>query len=258
MINTESKKYLKELGLGLKELLFPRVLLCPVCGREESRRKSLGDHCLRQISFIMPPVCGKCGRPNRGVTANERYCRQCREIPYYFARAGAVALYEGLLRECLADLKYRFRPELGAALGVLLVEWVKLHREFLGSDLIVPIPIHRRKLETRGYNQAELLARPLQKYLGIQIKGEIMVRDKMTESQSGLGKTERFANLREAFRVVDAKPLAGKKVLLVDDILTTGATASEASRILLRAGAVTVNVLTLSAGVMDEQWAVTM
>lgn len=248
------KKIINELVLGFKELIFPTAALCPVCHQEESMRGSLGRNCLRKIAFITPPVCSCCGRPNRGAAIREAECGQCRTTSYYFSRAGAVGLYEGALREYLAELKYRYRPELGAALGVLLVEWVKMNRSFQHADLILPIPVHPHKLEARGYNQAELLANPLQKYLGIALKNDIIVRGKLTESQSALGKDERFANVKEAFRVTDPAAVSRKTVLLVDDILTTGATASEASRILLRAGAAEINVLTLAAGVIDTQW----
>ena len=157
-------------------------------------------------------------------------------------------------QEYLTELKYRYRPDLGYALGVLLVEWVKVQREFQKCDLLIPIPIHRQKLAARGYNQAELLASPLQKYLGIPLKNDIIVRDKITQSQNALHKEERFENVREAFRVVNSKPLAGKSVLLIDDIFTTGATVSEVSRVLMRAGALEVKVLTLAGGILDAEW----
>lgn len=245
---------IRQIGQGFKELFFPDRDLCPVCRREPSEWGGLGTQCFSRISLINEPICQKCGRPLRLKSAAAQLCEQCSTSRYYFSQARAVALYEGALREDLADLKYRYRPELGWALGLLLVEWVKLHRDFQTFDFIIPIPIHSRKLALRGYNQAELLANPLQRYLGIALKNDIIIRDKFTESQSGLDRTRRFANINEAFRVVDARSLAGKKILLVDDILTTGATASEASRVLLRAGALEVKVLTLAAGVIDSQW----
>ncbi|MCL6589539.1 MAG: ComF family protein [Firmicutes bacterium] len=246
--------YLQHLGNGLKSLIFPPHNFCPVCGQEEMARNGLGKNCLARISLIQPPVCGKCGRPLRLDSAKRDVCGQCAVTTYYFSSARAVALYEGLLREILAELKYRFRPELGAVLGSLLVEWVKLHRDYQKCDIIIPIPINHQKLVERGYNQAELLAKPLQRYLGIQLKTNIIVRDKITRSQNELNKEERFINIKGAFRVVNTEGLARAKVLLIDDILTTGATASEAARVLLRAGAEEVRVLTLAAGVIDREW----
>ena len=99
-----------------------------------------------------------------------------------------------------------------------------------------------------------MLANPLQRYLGIKLRSDIIVRDKLTESQNSLSKDKRFSNIAGAFRVVNTQGLSGASVLLVDDILTTGATASEAARLLLRAGALKVKVLTLAVGVIDTTW----
>jgi ComF family protein len=247
-------QYLHHLANEWVNLFFPPRNFCPVCGQEERLRNGLGKNCLARISLIQPPVCRKCGRPQRLAAAENDLCGQCATAAYYFSSARAVALYEGLLREILAELKYRFRPDLGAVLGILLVEWIKLHQDFRESDILIPVPINHQKLMERGYNQAELLAKPLQRYLGIDLKTNIIVRDKVTRSQNELNKEERFSNIKDAFRVVNSEALAQAKVLLIDDILTTGATASEAARVLLRAGAKEVKVLTLAAGVIDKEW----
>jgi ComF family protein len=238
-------------GSGLVELLFAPVRLCPVCNQERSLRHGLGKNCLQRLNFITKPVCRRCGRPLRLNCQAQLICNQCAAREYYFRKAGAVAVYEGALREYLAELKYRFRPELGAALGELLVEWIKLHRDFRTIDLIIPVPLHQQKLTLRGYNQAELLARPLGKYLGKQILTEVVRREKMTQKQNNLTKNARFFNIQEAFRVIRPQMVAEKRVLIIDDILTTGATVSELARVLLRAGALSVDVLTVAAGVIE-------
>ncbi len=250
----EVKKWICQVGFGLIELIYPAVKECPICRQEPSYRQGLGENCFRKIGLITPPICRQCGRPLRLKVENREICSQCNQNRYYFAKARAVGLYEGALREYLTELKYRYRPELGEALGKLLVEWVKINPEFQKIDLIIPIPIHRQKLELRGYNQAELLANPLQRYLGINVKNDIIIRDKLTESQNSLSKENRFSNISNAFRVINTQGLSGASVLLIDDILTTGATASEAARMLLRAGALTVKVLTLAVGVIDTTW----
>lgn len=247
-------KFLDQIKDGLTEVLFPAKKVCPVCHQEESIRGSIGPNCLNRIIIIKEPICEKCGRPERLEAMSHRICKQCSETNFYFTKARAVALYEGALREMLAEFKYRYRPDLGEALGLLMVEWVKLHREFQDFDIIIPIPINQQKLNLRGYNQAQLLASPLQRYLGINLKDDIIIREKITESQNKLDKEQRFVNIKGAFRVVDTKPLSGAKVLLIDDIFTTGATTSEASRVLLRAGSLEVKILTLAAGVIDTQW----
>lgn len=255
MINIDKLKWLhRQIYTGLTELIFPAPELCPVCQQEKSYSRGIGKNCLQKIALVTPPICVQCGRPQRLEVYSEQLCRQCRETPYYFSEARAVGVYEGSLREILAELKYRYRPELGEVLGKLLVEWIKFHRNFQDFKLIIPIPINDQKLKQRGYNQAELLAKPLQRYLGIPQANDIMVREKFTESQNTLCKEERFRNMQGAFRVVGAGSLTGAKVLLVDDILTTGATASEAARVLLRAGALDVKVLTVAVGVLDTLW----
>jgi ComF family protein len=242
------------LGAGLVELVFAPAGLCPVCGQERSFRQGLGKNCLARLMFVIPPICDQCGRPLRLNTQDQPICSQCATTEYYFRQARAVAIYEGALREYLAELKYRFRPELGAALGELLVEWIKLNRDFQKNDLIIPVPLHQQKMALRGYNQAELLARPLGKYLGKKILTEVVVRQKLTQKQNALNKYERFTNITDAFRVIKPKVVAGKRILLIDDILTTGATVSEVARVLLKAGALQVDVLAVATGVIEADW----
>ncbi len=248
------KKWFCQVGFGLIELIYPAAKECPICRQEPSYRQGIGKNCFQKISLITPPICQKCGRPLRLKVEDEDTCGQCKGNRYYFSKARAVGLYEGALREYLSELKYRYRPELGEALGELMVEWIKINPEYQKIDLIIPVPIHRQKLELRGYNQAELLANPIQRHFGIKLKNDIIVRDKLTESQNSLSKENRFSNIANAFRVIDAQSLSGTSVLLIDDILTTGATVSEAARVLLRSGAITVKVLTLAVGVIDTTW----
>ena len=255
MINIDRVKWLqKQICDGFTELIFPARELCPVCQQEISDGQGIGKNCFQKIALVAPPICIQCGRPQRLEARLDKLCKQCHETRYYFSEARAVAVYEGILREILAELKYRYRPELGEVLGKLLVEWVKLHHNFRDFKLIIPIPINDQKLKQRGYNQAELLAKPLQRYLGIPLTNDIIVREKITESQNALCKEERFRNMHGAFRVEAAGRLKGARVLLIDDILTTGATASEAARVLLRAGAFEVKVLTVAVGIIDSQW----
>ncbi|HOJ78123.1 MAG TPA: ComF family protein [Bacillota bacterium] len=248
------RNFCYQLQKGFLELVFPPEDQCPICKQEKSKGHGLGARCLQKLSLVSGPICHKCGRPLRLEAVASKLCQQCSNTSYYFEAARAVALYEGALREYLAEFKYRFRPDLGAALGELLVEWIREHRDFQKVDLIVPIPIHPDKMRLRGYNQAELLAEPLKKYLGISLINDIIIRRKLTESQNALSKEERFQNVSGAFQVINTTRLKAAKVLLIDDIFTTGATASEAARVLLRAGTLKVKVLTLATGLMDSQW----
>ncbi|HYH03698.1 MAG TPA: ComF family protein [Bacillota bacterium] len=235
----------------MTELLFPPGQLCPVCFQEHSLQKGLGQQCLNKLMLITEPYCIKCGKPLRLHPQFNQLCKQCETTELFFEKARAVALYEGALREYLADLKYRFRPELGQALGELLVEWVRANPDFRKADLVIPIPVHPHKLAARGYNQAELLAYPLADYLGMVVKNRVLVRTKLTETQNSLNRVDRFLNVKNAFEIINTSAVSGRRVLLIDDILTTGATVSEAARLLLKAGATEVNVLTLATGIIE-------
>jgi competence protein ComFC len=250
----KSKNGWSILGDGLAELVFAPEGICPVCAQERSVRQGLGRNCLERLLLVTPPVCSCCGRPLRLNLQNHSICKQCAATEYYFRQARAVALYEGALREYLADLKYRFRPELGVALGELLVEWSKLNREWRQNDLIIPVPLHQQRIAVRGYNQAELIARPLGEYWGKRILTETIIREKLTPKQNDLSKNERFVNIANAFRVLKPKMVAGKRILVIDDIMTTGATVSEVARTLLKAGALRVDVLTVATGVVESDW----
>lgn len=250
----EVKKFLTEIGRGVVEIVFPAEPVCPLCGQEPGLYRGLGEKCLNRIALIVPPICSVCGRMLRLHQASLHKCHECCETSYYFSQARAVALYDGALREYLAEVKYRYRPDLGIALGELMVQWMKAYPKYGKFDLIIPVPLHPQKMAKRGYNQAELLANPLQRHLGIPVKNDIIVRCRFTETQNALDRESRFSNVSEAFQVIQTGTLTGKRVLLVDDIMTTGATASEVSRVLLRAGALDVKLLTLAAGVIDKQW----
>jgi competence protein ComFC len=248
------RKWMDWLGTGLLELLFSSGSLCPICFQEKSLRGGLGENCLNRIMRICPPICVKCGRPLRLQGANRQLCEQCVNSQFYFGVARAVALYDGALRQYLTELKYRYRPELGEALGELLGDWFRENRDFFRADFLIPIPIHPQKLAARGYNQTELLANYLKRYLGIRIFSDILIREKFTVGQNSLNREERFFNVRNAFRVVRTGAVHRKRILLIDDIFTTGATVSEAARTLLKAGAANVDVLTLATGLMETDW----
>jgi len=166
----------------------------------------------------------------------------------------AVAVYDGYLRELLLTAKYNFRPDLARGLGTILAVWAENETRVERSEVIVPVPLHPEKLAVRGYNQAELMAEPLAAFLRRPLRSDVLQRVKPTVSQSKLGRRERKENVEGAFLVADCPAVAGKEVLLVDDIRTTGYTLSAAARALLLAGAKKVKALTLAVGVTTEEW----
>ena len=166
----------------------------------------------------------------------------------------AVAVYDGFLRELLHTAKYGFRPDLARGLGTILAVWAENETRLEGIQAIIPVPLHPEKLAARGYNQAELMAAPLATALRRPLYTGVLQRVKPTVSQSKLSRRERKENTRDAFAVVDCPAVAGKEVLLVDDIRTTGYTLSAAARALLIAGARRVKALTMAVGVTTGWW----
>lgn len=173
---------------------------------------------------------------------------------YYFEQAMAVAVYDGYMRELLHSAKYDFRPDLARGLGTILAVWAENEIRLEGIEAVIPVPLHPEKLAVRGYNQAKLMAEPLAAVLRRPLYTGVLQRVKPTVSQSKLSRRARKENTRNAFAVVDCPAVAGKEVLLVDDIRTTGYTLSAAARALLIAGARRVKALTMAVGVTTERW----
>ena len=176
----------------------------------------------------------------------------CRRVEPPFARATAYGSYEGGLRELLHLLKYEAIRPAASVLGRMLSEAISALQPSFGDTqlLVVPVPLHREKLRQRGFNQAELLAREAIKIVGANgrmlLNSRILERRRPTQSQTGLTRHQRRENVRGAFAVATPGEIAGREVLLVDDVFTTGTTLSECARILRRAGASKVWVATVA------------
>lgn len=184
-------------------------------------------------------------------------CGVCQQSRPLFAQATAFGAYEGQLRELIHLYKYdRVLPAVGL-LGKMLAGAIeKLSPPGSRPLLMVPVPLHSSKRRQRGFNQSEELARAALKQLGrpsIQLAGKLLVRERVTVSQIGLTRPQRAENIRGAFRVVHPSVVEGQSVLLVDDVLTTGTTASECARVLRKSGADAVFVATVARTLKDAQ-----
>ena len=173
-------------------------------------------------------------------------CGACRLRPPVFAYARAAAGYGDVVREALHALKFKGRRGLAAPLGDLLVEAVEARLPMGSPDLLVPVPLHPRRQRERGFNQASLLAHRLGRAWGLPVGDDVLVREVATASQTALEAAARRANVRSAFRLRRPELVAGRHVVVVDDILTTGATASECVLVLQTGGATPVGVLTVA------------
>ena len=158
-------------------------------------------------------------------------------------------LFDGVARELIHRFKYDRRVHLARPLSLLTQEPLTSYASSLGVDLLIPVPLHRRRLRERGFNQAVLLGRPLSKTWGIPLVADNLKRIRWTEPQVTLSASEREANVRGAFALADPAAVHGRKVILLDDVFTTGSTVAECSRVLRQAGAEGVYVITVARAV---------
>ena len=241
----------RDVGAALLHFLFPSP--CRGCGGmlDAARRSLFCSACWEKMAPVPPPFCPQCGWPFPSARALEtsptHLCGRCREDRVYFAVARAATVYEGGRpgREAILAFKHTGRDTLGRHLASLMVE---RRGPILAEgpwDVLVPVPLHPRRERTRGFNQAAFLARVLGRRVGLPVETGVLWRVRETPPQSG-DPEERRRNVRDAFEVTDPPAVADRNILLVDDVLTTGATANECARVLLGAGARRVGVYTLA------------
>ena len=224
------------------DLVFPP--LCPVCDGilGAGRRDPLCGACWEGFERIAPPWCRCCGAP-LGI---EGLCGACRSRRPRFAYARAAVLYGDLVREAIHAFKFGGRRALANPLGDLLAGLGLSVLPGAVPDALVPVPLHPRRARERGYDQALLLARRLERAWGVPVVADALRRAVPTQPQTDLDAAARRRNVRDAFAVRRPDLIAGCHVVLVDDVLTTGATAGECARALYRAGVATVGVLTVA------------
>lgn len=232
----------------LADLLFPpRCRVCRTWGHE-----LLCAACRGQVIVPRPPLCGRCGIPLGSLDA-AGHCGRCRieQPPYAVARS--AALYRGRVRTAIHRFKFEGRQELGPILGSLLAEFVLTTPSLTSAEVILPVPLHSSRLRERGFNHAALLAERVAGALRLPMVEGALLRIAPTLPQTSLGRMERFANVRGAFAVDPRRGplLRSCALLLVDDVLTSGATAAACARALLSAGAAEVRVATLARALGD-------
>lgn len=202
--------------------------------------------CLDAIETIYPPVCPRCGLPLNDTRANTPVCAYCREAPPQLDGLLAYAFHSGPLREAIHQFKYQDLRSLAGPLGELMAEgWTVLAPAHAVPDVIVPVPLHPSRQRQRGYNQAALLARELGACLHHPVVEDALVRTRPTTPQVDLNAEERRANVHGAFECRGTR-LSGQRVLLVDDVYTTGSTLESASVALREAGTLSVWAYTLA------------
>jgi ComF family protein len=234
------------------DLLLPPI--CPTCDRPVDAPGRFCADCFGHAAFITEPCCVHCGVPfsHLGQGGAERLCPGCRAHAQPWDQARAALRYDGQAKRLLLPFKHADRPELAAALAPLMARaGAALLRR---AELIVPVPLHRRRLFARRYNQAALLALGLSRRSGVAAVPDLLRRTRATAPLGELGAEARAAAVAAAFavRASRAARLVGRRVLLVDDVMTSGATAAACTEVLLAAGAVAVDVL-VAARVPDPR-----
>lgn len=269
------------IGKSFSEALFP--LTCAACGRlmepgtadfetradnpaglraENVFRLVMGSHlcpgCLYDFTALDPPLCTKCGEPFKSRTSGNHLCADCITREKHFSCARAFAVYDGAILKLIHAYKYKGRTGLAKPLAMLVYAAFLRHFASNGIDLAIAVPLHKKRLRSRGFNQAHLMIRHLPEiakkhslrgHKKIAIDTDCLVRSRNTATQTGLERGRRIKNIKNAFKVRSSQKIAGKNVLIVDDVFTTGSTCEECARMLMKAGAASVFVLTLARAV---------
>jgi len=234
--------WLKRVSLSVLEFFLPR--LCLFCGATvgEDAPVAVCPACEAQIQWVASPLCTCCGKVFASRDGADRVCGECQKKPPPCTRARAAVLYAEPVSQAITRFKF------GRQMACLPVMQHWLRRPLClelaaAADLAAPVPLHRKRLKNRGFNQSLYLA---QAFPQIPLAREALVRTRHTRPQVGLNDKERRDNVKGAFAVPDPALVKGKHVLLVDDLYTTGSTVKECARVLLKAGASRVEVLTVA------------
>lgn len=245
----------KVLG-ALLDFLFPAE--CVGCKGFLGENRFLGfcKDCWGKIEFVTGSLCFCCGKPFETKSISQMTsnftCGNCRKGLYYFDKARAIGKYKGVLKEAIHHFKYSptqvgmGKPGLGKYLSELLLQHLPPDLQISSFDLVIPVPLHKNRKEQRGFNQSEILAKFLSQRYHIPLDTKHLYRIKETRPQIELSSSERAENVKGAFIIRNPRELKGKKIILIDDVFTTGATVNESSRILKKAEVKKVLVLTLT------------
>ena len=240
---------LKHILTALADIVFPpRCLTCTAI-IDHQNHTSFCPACFSKIHYVRSPLCPCCGIPFEGADGCDHICGDCITSKAVFSVARAVGHYETILLEAIHRFKYNGKIYIGEILGRLMAEFAYPLFNISENSLIMPVPLHPKKLRERGFNQSVILAREISKKYSISLDFMTLRRHINTEPQISLGKKERESNVRGVFSVADPERIKGQKIILVDDVYTSGSTVKECARVLMKNKAVTVAVVTLARAV---------
>lgn len=231
----------------LSTILYPSR--CPVCGKIPKGQHTCCPSCYRSIHFVRQPFCYSCGKPL--ASPEIQYCHDCKAHPKTFDRGYSLAVYDSVTRPSLSSIKYKNRR---TYLSFYASETVKVYGSLFQSlhfDAILPVPIHPKRMKKRGFNQASLFAKYLGTSLQIPVYDSLLIRTINTLPQKNLSPQQRLHNLQKAFSLFpgyENASLPFRRVLLVDDIYTTGATMEAISRLLKSHGVKEIHIFSICIG----------
>ena len=242
---------LKNILLGLADIVFP--FRCVVCGAilSNNERNCVCPGCLSRIRFVRSPICSCCGFPFINYEGANHFCSECTSAKQYFSIARSMGRYETPLLDTIHQFKYKGKIVAGETLGRLMAGFEYDSFSIEKYSLIMPVPLHRKRLKERGFNQSAILAREIARKHAIRLDFKTLKRTIYTEPQINLGRKQRGINVKGAFKVSDSEKVKGERIILIDDVYTTGSTVRECARALLRSNAAEVAVLTLARAVQE-------
>jgi competence protein ComFC len=240
------KREIKAAGEALAHFVYPAV--CQICegARASVSQGMICEPCRADVRYIEPPYCGRCGLPFDGEFVGDFECSNCREMDLKFDFAQSVVRANGLIRDVVHRYKYSRELWFEPFLGGLLLEGIGDRLSGSVWDAIVPVPLFPAREREREFNQAERLGKWVGSRLGMPFRKDLLRRIEPTTTQTALTRRQRLDNVRKAFAVRRADRIAGKSFIIVDDVLTTGATTSACAALLKRAGAARVGVWTVA------------
>lgn len=230
------------------DLVYPRGIYCILCGKaiSKAQHNSLCSSCKDKIRWIHSPTCQKCGKPLEPLYV-PHYCPDCLQVHHFFTKGFSCVEYEGEVKNLIYRFKYKEERYLAYAMAQMMVQQLKRYK-LETVDVVVPMPLYKKKERQRGFNQAYLLAKYIGKALNWQVDHQNLIRIKDTLPQNRLSPKERQKNLAGAFSIVSKEAFQGKSILLIDDIYTTGSTVDECSKELLKCKPHAIFVISFATG----------
>lgn len=242
--------WMRQLWACLLDFLYPPF--CSFCQQRmpDGERQTICRSCWGRAERWMPGACQRCGA-ELSLRRRPRLCDRCRIDDWPCADVRTPGPFSGVVAEAVHLLKYSQKPSIARSLAELMLDSIDRDDYYLRADMVLAVPLHPAKKRERGYNQADLIAKEVASALGRESGQDILTRTKHTRSQTKLNRAERQENVKDIFRVRDPDRVVGKTIILVDDVLTTGATIGSCARALKEAGAQEVLALTAAAASLD-------